>query len=433
MNNDNLFNSQFLPVGRKINQTDIRVTSKQVTTTKDQLKGPVKMWPANRDEEPRYQEFLDNTTIERVKHENSLGVNSYFVVGLTETDGYFGVTIDTKTPKTLKFRTEFTIAQRLPSEQDKMPIEDKAILTSIQGFFGWVGTVRVGKGDPKDPQQGPKIIYNVNTQWECQLVIRPFFEEFVLLGPKRRDFLLWCAVLDLLSKRSHQNARLKTEYITEILHYLYQMNSKGEMRKITYEECVRHVGLEVPVPKHLTYIDEQHSLWTDKIARNVVPNPNYVTGCYQGDGGCCVSLKKGKKSFELRISLISTSIPWLELLQSYFNDTYSNSKAVGSINDVTDKRIVPGKKPSTQIWRFSVWRVRAVLDILPHFAAYPLYGSKGKAFQTLRLVTDAMNKKQHLNGDVFEVLSEATKGMYRDDILRHVYQVDFDHDLDKYE
>lgn len=136
-------------------------------------------------------------------------LNPYYVSGFSDGEGSFCVSFS---PRKLgevdwEVRPSFSISQHKRSRD---------VLFKIKDFFA-CGSIRFSKKD-----QNYK--YEVRSMTELSEKIIPHFQKFFLETSKRKDFLLFQEIIDLMRNNKH----LRKDGLKEIINLAKQMNPAGK-------------------------------------------------------------------------------------------------------------------------------------------------------------------------------------------------------------
>ena len=139
-------------------------------------------------------------------------LNPYYVAGLVEGEGNFGVVILPKRLESVNWevRAFFSLSQ---------PKKNRKILYLLKEFFG-CGTIRPSKDDT--------LKYEVKDLKELRERIIPHFERYPLVGEKRKDFKIFKEIILRMGKKEH----LKKEGLKEIVELVAKTTTNTKRKQI---------------------------------------------------------------------------------------------------------------------------------------------------------------------------------------------------------
>jgi len=114
-------------------------------------------------------------------------INKYFIAGLVEGEGYFGVNISKNDALVVGY-------QVLMSFGIDMDIRELELLKKIKDVLG-CGKVHIRKNN--------KVQYRVRAIGDIVNKIIPFFNEHELQGGKKKDFVIFKTIASLMEERKH--------------------------------------------------------------------------------------------------------------------------------------------------------------------------------------------------------------------------------------
>lgn len=126
-----------------------------------------------------------------------LKLNPNYIVGLVDGEGSF--TVYVKDPKSVKKRERRVVVE--PKFYIKLIEKDKKILFDLKDYFG-CGNVYFQKDSRANHQNCYR--YEVTRRSDLLNVIVSFFKKFpLLLVSKKKDFEIFCKLLNLIEKGEH--------------------------------------------------------------------------------------------------------------------------------------------------------------------------------------------------------------------------------------
>jgi len=300
-----------------------------------------------------------------------LVLEPYYVAGLTDAEGCFSIYFY-EDRGVLKLKCEFTLG---------LEAIDKPIIVGLLDFFG-VGFVRQRDED--------FWIYRVQADWELYFVILPFFEQYPLLNAKRKDFLFFKEMVlvkyegrRIMQSNIHRS-RLKVLIANFVYTYFQFTEQRGE-REYSLQDIQKHVNyFDNTLPLDYWNVLATCSLIT-LLTPFASPDPWYVTGFCEGDGGCSVSITPQKVIHTYTACASNKGV--LVCLQKFWG--------AGKIYFVDLKNQNPNSKPH---WRLLINPILDLVNLYKnHFAFYPMFGTKQEMYKIFTVVVKAVRKGEHLN------------------------------------
>jgi len=188
---------------------------------------------------------------------SALSQQSWWVTGFADAEGMFVITI-TKT-KTRGNKSGWTVR---PSFSIGLHVRDRALLDSIQAFFG-VGNIRSNKATNS-------FMYSVYSIKELEVIIN-HFDKYPLITQKWADYQLFKQVVLLMKNKEH----LTTEGISRIICIRASMNkglSDGLKAALPGSIQVRRPNVEDPVIKDPNWVAGFARV--SRVSSLVLPNLN---------------------------------------------------------------------------------------------------------------------------------------------------------------
>jgi len=119
----------------------------------------------------------------------------------------------------------------------------------------------------------------------------------------------------------------------------------------------------------------------------VAPDPWYITGFYEGDGGCSATVRKTRIIHTLQFVASQKEI--LLMIQNYFGGK-------GKIYQVSLPPL-KNQKPSKPHWRLLINKNQDLVEISEnHFQNFPLYASKGVHYEVFMEVVEDVSQQKHI-------------------------------------
>ncbi len=148
-----------------------------------------------------------------------------WIVGFTDGEGCFSVSIiKNKTSKSgWQIFPEFVITQ------------GKKSLPALEIFLKYFKCGKIFVNQRYDNHKEHLYRYCVRSIKELQEIIIPFFKKNPLMTHKQNDFVLFCKIMEKISKGEH----LKVEGIIKIAKLIEQMNRKKKSRFLESSETTR--------------------------------------------------------------------------------------------------------------------------------------------------------------------------------------------------
>ena len=123
----------------------------------------------------------------------SSSVDPWFITGLFDAESSFVVTI-LKNPR---YKTGWNVQART---QIKMHEKDRALIQSIQEFFGGIGYI-------SKPNNRSTVEFRVSTLNDIINVIIPHFDNYPLITKKHSDYVLFKQVILLMLNKEHNTLK----------------------------------------------------------------------------------------------------------------------------------------------------------------------------------------------------------------------------------
>lgn len=304
---------------------------------------------------------------EKFKNTSVLTLQPKYVVGLVDAEGCFSVSF---LEQDLKMQCEFSLM---------LIYLDKDIIEALQAFFK-VGMVK---------KQNDDYRFVVSSDWQLYYSIIPFFEQHSLLGSKRKDFLLFKEVVKLKveGKFFIQSKITRPIIKMRVATYIYTFFCDTDFRRprnLSLEQIQERLGIrELDLP--LDYYNQVITwMFLREFTPYINPDPWYMTGFCEGDGGCSATITKEKVTHTYQVS--ASQIEILKMMQRFW------SFGVIYFIDLTKQN--PNSKPH---WRILINRredLRALYD--NHLGQFPMLASKQKYYNTFMEFFIAVEKGEHL-------------------------------------
>lgn len=124
-------------------------------------------------------------------HSKNYLLDPWFIIGLFDAEGSFVITI-LKNPR---YKTGWNVQARI---QIKMHEKDRALIQSIQDFFGGIGYV-------SKPNNTSMVEFRVSTLKDIINIIIRHFDNYPLITKKSSDYILFKQVALLMLNKEHNN------------------------------------------------------------------------------------------------------------------------------------------------------------------------------------------------------------------------------------
>lgn len=181
----------------------------------------------------------------------SAPLNPWFIVGFTDGEGSWGISIIKDSTRKLGFNiiARFTIG---------LHANDIALLERIAAQFG-VGYIHIGSDN--------LVRWQVSSIKELVNVIIPFFEKYPLISKKRADFELFKRIVEIINNKEH----LTPTGLQEIVNLKASLNTGnlGEL-KVLFPDTI-------PVIK-------------PSVEFTGIPDPHWLSGFTDADGCFYISV-----------------------------------------------------------------------------------------------------------------------------------------------
>jgi len=130
----------------------------------------------------------NNYTINQSKNSS---IDPLFITGLFDAESSFVITI----LKNSRYKTGWNVQARV---QIKMHEKDRALIQSIQDFFGGIGYV-------SKVNNTSTVEFRISSLKDLVDVILPHFDNYPLITKKRSDYLLFKQIVLLMLNKEHNN------------------------------------------------------------------------------------------------------------------------------------------------------------------------------------------------------------------------------------
>jgi len=314
-----------------------------------------------------------------VNEEPSLKLNPWFVTGLTDAEGCFGLYLYKKSTSKLGW---YVILDYKITLHEK----DVNLLNQLQIYFSAGSVFNHGKQTKQ---------FGVRSIKDLQILIN-HFDQYTLKTQKLNDYNLFKEAFKIVLNKEH----LTIEGLNKLIAIKALMN-RGLTSQLASAFCPLDRLIKQP-----TLIAARRG--TDSGTNKL--DPNWLSGFTSGDGSFQVSIRensKGKRKPQviLRFS-IGQHIRDELLLRSFI-------EFLGCGN-VSNKHSISLQSRSEYITEF---RVEKFLDIyvkvIPFFERYPIIGQKSLDFQDFCKVANLMKEKAHLTDEGINEIRKIKAGMNR--------------------
>lgn len=279
----------------------------------------------------------------------SHSLSPWYVTGLVDGEGSFGVSISKRPERSLGYSISVAFEIALQAS-------DKHILVKLKDYFGVGGIYK---------HCCNMFRYKVSSIKDIRNVIIPHFDKFNLLTQKRADFYIFKRIITILSKGPL---------------------SPADLQEVVNLKAVLNLGLSSALKAAFpnTVISSR-----PVIPFEGIPDPLWVCGFTEGEGCFYITLVKSsliKTGIEVRLGFVLTQhsrdLALLRGLISFFGcgnlsirgDNSAGDIRVSSLKDLREK-------------------------IIPFFEKNPLLGTKCLSFKRLCLVVDIVKEKGHLTNE----------------------------------
>ncbi len=149
-------------------------------------------------------------------------LNASWIVGFTDGEGCFNISLNKIQDMSLGWQVlpEFRIVQHE---------KDEKLLYKIKDYFGF-GGVKINRKDDHGTRKEFRVrgLKNLN-----KIVV--FFENHKLMTSKRKDFLIFSKVINLMNKKEH----LSKKGLDKIAKLVSKMNRKPRLKYLESSENIR--------------------------------------------------------------------------------------------------------------------------------------------------------------------------------------------------
>lgn len=282
-----------------------------------------------------------------------------------DAEGSFVITI-LKNPKLI---TGWRVQARI---QIKMHEQDRALIQSIQDFFGGIGYV-------SKSNNSSMVEFRVTSIKELIEIILPHFDNYPLITKKYLDYLLFKKIVLKMHNKEHNTI----EGLQEIVNIRSSLNLglSDELKK-GFPNTVPEIKPEFKV-------------------KDII-EPSWLAGFATGESNFFISVQESKSksglTFTLRFSIgqHSRDVLLLESLVNYLGCGYV------------------ARYEKRSVCEFIVTKIDHINEIIiPFFEKYPILGSKHHNYLKFKIANYIIKNKEHLNPDRkgLEQLLELKKNM----------------------
>ena len=277
--------------------------------------------------------------------------NPLFITGLFDAEGSFVTTVLNNS----RYKTGWNVQARI---QIKMHERDRALIQSIQDFFGGIGYV-------SKPNNTSTVEFRVTTIKDIVDVIIPHFDNYPLITQKYSDFVLFKQIVLLMLNKEH--------------------NTYDGVLKIVNIKASLNLGLSNDLKKAFPNAVPVSRL--DYLYKGII-EPSWLAGFATGESNFFITLQKSNTKSGLAVSLRfsisqhSRDFLLLKNLISFFGCGY----------------VVKYQKRS--VCEFIVTKIDHIVEqIIPYFEKYPIVGSKHFNYLNFKSAAYIIKSKEHLNSD----------------------------------
>ena len=285
-------------------------------------------------------------------------IDPWFITGLFDAESSFVVTI-LKNPR---YKTGWNVQARV---QVKMHEKDRALIESIQKYFGGIGYV----SKLNNTSAQASVEFRVSTLKDIVGVILPHFDNYPLITQKHSDYLLFKEIVLLMLNKEHNTS----EGLQKII------NTKASLN-LGLSNNLR-IAFPTTVPSSLKLVNSSQ-------AKNDKLHPEWVAGFSTGESNFFIAVQKSKTksglSVSLRFSIAQHSRDKLLL------EKFVNFFAGGSVMNYK-KRLLS---------EFITAKIDHIVEhIIPFFDKHPILGSKHLNYLDFKKAAYIIKNKEHLNED----------------------------------
>lgn len=277
-----------------------------------------------------------------------------FISGLFDAEGSFVVTI----LKNSSYKTGWNVQARI---QINMHEKDRALIQSIQYFFGGIGYV-------SKPNNRNMVEFRVSTLNDIINVIIPHFDNYPLITQKSFDYNLFKQIALLMLNKEHNNI--------------------GGLQKIVSLRASFNLGLPLVLKEafpDITPVERSNNL--SKAKYNNL-SPEWVAGFITGESNFFITIQKSKTKSGLgvwlRFSIAqhSKDLLLLESIVDFFGCGYVS------------------KYKNRAVCEYIVTKLDHIMEIIiPFIEKHPVVGSKYFSYLDFKSVANILKNKEHLNID----------------------------------
>ena len=236
--------------------------------------------------------------------------------------------------------------------------KDRALIQSIQDFFGGIGYV-------SKPNNTSTVEFRVTTIKDIVDVIIPHFDNYPLITQKYSDYVLFKQIVLLMLNKEH--------------------NTYDGVLKIVNIKASLNLGLSNDLKKAFPNAVPVSRL--DYLYKGII-EPSCLAGFATGESNFFITFQKSNTKSGLAVSLRfsisqhSRDFLLLKNLISFFGCDY----------------VVKYQKRS--VCEFIVTKIDHIVEqIIPYFEKYPIVGSKHFNYLNFKSAAYIIKSKEHLNSD----------------------------------
>ena len=294
---------------------------------------------------------LNNSITLSTSISKSYSIDPSFITGLFDAEGSFVTTILNNS----RYKTGWCVQARI---QIKMHEKDRALIQSIQEFFGGIGYI-------SKPNNTSTVEFRVTNIKNIVDVIIPHFDNYPLITKKYSDYILFKQIILLMLNKEHNTY----EGVQKII------NIKASLNLGLSNDLKKAFPNTVPVSK------------SDYLFKGII-KPSWLAGFATGESNFFITVQNSKTKSGLAVSLrfsISQHSRDFLLLNKFIN-FFGCGYVV--------------KYEKRTVCEFIVTKIDHIIEyIIPYFEKYPVVGSKHLNYLNFKRAAYIIKNKGHLNPD----------------------------------
>lgn len=277
-----------------------------------------------------------------------------FIAGLIDADGSLLLSLDRCPKNRLGYRTKLVL---------DITNTDASLLNTVQERLEFGRVIETS---------ATTFAYRANTHQDARKIVELFADRFH--GSAKAEIKLWRHALSLVTGVDTRQS------LSEFVHLMYGINTKGQQRSRGIEEWLDEFGCKYQP----NYIQTVKGLYASSPLIDV--NGQYISGYCQGDGSFNLS---NKKRYQLNFTLTDADRDVLDLIASYLKlgdkSVFAFDPKTSENNKICHRLQVTRFKPCREL-------------IVPHFDKFPLHGQQEQRYRLWREAVLLQDCKSNYTG-----------------------------------